>query len=221
MQDIVIVGEVEAGEAAKVRKSLEKLVKQMEMNTFDLAELLHKVKAKHLYTTPTFEEYVDELNLPRQRARYLEQIVDCMEQVGIPRAEYEPVGVTKLRAIARLDPKSTYTNPATNEAHPMADYISGLVELAVSTKTEKLEEQVRVLRGETGENDQTWLNIRLQRLTLENVIKPAFDKAAINIGTVKTDTDGVAQDASDARKLEIICVNYLTDLQSDPEVQNA
>ena len=54
MQDTVIVGEIEAGEAAKVRKSLEKAIKQVNDSTFDIAELLYTVKSKHLYTTPSF-----------------------------------------------------------------------------------------------------------------------------------------------------------------------
>jgi hypothetical protein len=72
--------------------------------------------------------------------------------------------------------------------------------------------------GETGDNDMTWLNIRLLRLTKENIVDKAFEKAAINIGSVATDAEGVEQDASDGRKLEIICAEYLTDAHSNPEM---
>jgi hypothetical protein len=67
----------------------------------------------------------------------------------------------------------------------------------------------------------TWLNIRLLRLTKENIVDKAFEKAAINIGSVATDAEGVEQDASDGRKLEIICVAYNQDKSEDPEITNA
>ncbi len=218
MQDVVIVGEVEAGEAAKVRKSLEKAIKQVNISTFDIAELLHKVRSKHLYTTPTFPEYVATLDIKPRKAQYLERIAEVMEAIHCSREEYEKIGVTKLRSISRLDPTATYTNPQTNETAPMADYIWGLIELAPTITTDKLDKDVRILKGEIGENDMTWLNIHMLRLTKEKIVDKAFEKAAINIGSVATDKDGVEQDASDGRKLEVICVAYLQDKSEDPEV---
>jgi hypothetical protein len=52
-------------------------------------------------------------------------------------------------------------------------------------------------------------------------VDKAFEKAAINIGSVATDAEGVEQDASDGRKLEIICVAYNQDKSEDPEITNA
>jgi hypothetical protein len=221
MQDIVIVGEAVSGERAEVQKALKKLIKQVNTNTFDIAELLFKTKSKHLYTEPTFADFVKTLDIKPRRAQYLETLAEVMSAANITRAEYEPIGVTKLRVITRLDPAATYTNPDTNVAEPMVDYIVGLVELATQhpEKTaDDLEQSVRVLMGETGDNDMTWLNIRLLRLTKENIVDKAFEKAAINIGSVATDAEGVEQDASDGRKLEIICAEYLTDAHSNPEM---
>jgi hypothetical protein len=219
VQDIVIVGEAVSGERAEVQKALKKLIKQVNTNTFDIAELLFKAKSKHLYTEPTFADFVATLAIKKRRAQYLERIAEVMDAVHIPREEYEPIGVTKLRVITRLEPAETYTDPLTLEEHPMADYIVGLAELASAKTEEELESHVRVLMGETGENDIAWLNLRMQRLTIDNVIKPAFEKAKINIGSVATDADGIAQDASDSRALEIVCVNYLQDKSEDPEIQ--
>jgi len=221
VQDTVIVGEVVAGEAAAVRKALAKLIKQVNTNTFDIAELLHKAKAKHLYTEPTFAEYAATFDIKVRKAQYLERIADVMEQSNIPREEYEPIGVTKLRVITRLNPAATYTNPVTKDTAPMADYIVGLVELATQhpDKTaDDLEQSVRILMGETGDNDMTWLNIRLPRIVMENTIAPALEKAAINIGTVSTDAEGVAEEISDWRKLEVVCVEYVNDAGTNPEV---
>jgi len=218
MQDTVIVGEIEAGEAAKVRKSLEKAIQQVNDSTFDIAELLYTVKSKHLYTTPSFQDYVDQLKIKRRRAQYLTRIVEVMTAINCTRAEYEPLGTTKLREIVRLDPAAMYTNPTTQEVHPMADYIWGLIEMAPAASPDDLAKHVRVLLGETGENDMTFLNIRLPRLVLANAVTPAFEKAAILLGTVKKDADGIAEEPKDWRKLEVICVDFKNDTSSDPEV---
>ena len=220
-QDIVIVGEAISGERAEVQKALKKLIKQVNTNTFDIAELLFKTKSKHLNTEPTFADFVKTLDIKPRRAQYLETLAEVMSAANIKRAEYEPIGVTKLRVITRLDPTDTYTNPVTKETAPMVDYIVGLVELATCApdKTaEDLEQSVRVLMGETGENDMTWLNIRLPRIVMDNTIAPALEKAAILIGTVSTDAEGVAEEVSEWRKLEVVCVEFKNDKSTDPEM---
>jgi len=218
VQDIVIVGEAVAGERAEVQKALKKCIKLLNTSTFDIAELLFKAKSKHLYTEPTFSDFVATLDIKPRRAQYLEQIAEVMAATNIPREEYEPIGVTKLRIITRLDPEATFTNPLTKEVHPMADYIVGLAEMASTTTAEQLESNVRVLMGETGENDMTWLNIRLPRIVMDNTIAPALEKAAILIGTVNTDAEGVAEEVSEWRKLEVVCVEFKNDKSTDPEM---
>lgn len=220
MTDIVIIGEQIAGESAKTRKALTKAINTLNSSVFDVIELLHKVRKEHLYTEPTFADFVKTLGLQKRRAEYWERIGMVMETIGAKREEYEPIGVTKLRAITRLDPAATYTNPVTKDVHPMTDYIWGLMEMAPTKTSEELEQHVRVLLGEVGENDLTWLNIRLPRIVLTNTIVPAMKKAAINIGTVKTDAEGMAEEVTDWRKLEVIAVEYLLDERSasDPEV---
>ena len=218
MQDIVIVGEVEAGHAATVRKSLKKAIQQVNVSTFDVIELLHKVRKEHLYTEPTFSDFVDTLGIKKRTAQYWERIGEVMDAIGAARSEYEPIGITKLRAITRLDPATTYTNPVTKDVHPMTDYIWGLMEMAPTKTAGELEKHVHVLLGEVGENELTWYNVRLPRLVMENAVKPALEKAAINIGTVKTDAEGMAEEVPDWRKLEVVCIEYKNDKNSDPEV---
>ena len=225
MQDTVIVGAAESGERADVTRALKRLIKQVNTNLFDIAELLFKAKTRHLYTEPTFIEYAVSLGLKKRKAEYLERIARIMDGAGIPRAEYEPIGIAKLRAITRLHTLTKegavnmYTNPVTQESHPMAEYIVGITEQALAGRDIKdIEKDVRVLKGEVGENDMVWRNFRLPRVVDENTIAPALEKAAINIGTVATDENGVAKEVQDWRKLEVVCVEYLTDSQSDPEV---
>lgn len=218
MQDVVIVGEAVAGESAKTRKALEKAIKQVNMSTFDIIELLHKVRSGRMYTTPTFDEYLKTLDINLQKAKYLTDIGEFMETIHCTRAEAEACGVTKMRIIKRLDPKATYTNPMTKETVPMIEYIWGFIQNAHTYTSQKMEEDVRILKGEIGDNDVTWLNIRLTRLVKTNIVEPAFEKAGLNIGDVGKDSDGVAIPASDALKLEVICVRYNQDISEDPEV---
>jgi hypothetical protein len=225
VQDTVIVGAVESGERAEVQKALKRLIRQVNENTFDIAELLYKAKEKHLYTEPTFIEFAVKMGIKKRKAQYLERLAEVMALSNISREEYEPLGIAKLRIITRLHPLTkegavnVYTNTATNESYPMADYIVGLVEQAKEgADNDTLEKGVRVLLGETGENDMTWLNIRLPRMVADGMVKAAFEKAAINIGTVRTDAEGMAEEVSDWRKLEVVCTEYVNDTSTDPEV---
>ena len=225
MQDTVIVGAVVSGERAEVQKAIKRLVKQVNTNLFGIAELLFKAKTRHLYTEPTFIEYAVSLGLKKRKAEYLERIARIMDGAGIPRTEYEPIGIAKLRAITRLHPLTKegavnmYTNPVTQESHPMAEYIVGITEQALAGRDIKdIEKDVRVLLGEVGENAMVWRNFRLPRVVDENTIAPALEKAAINIGTVATDENGVAKEVQDWRKLEVVCVEYVNDVATEPEI---
>ena len=51
-----IVGEIEAGRAAKVRREITKLIKATNSSEFDIAFLLHEVKSNHYYS-PDFESF--------------------------------------------------------------------------------------------------------------------------------------------------------------------
>lgn len=217
MQDIVIVGEVQAGEAAKVHKSLQTAITQINVSTFDVIDLLWKVKSEHLYTTVSFNEYLKTLKIKLRKAQYLTQIGEVMHQIGCTRFMYESIGVSKLREIARLNPAATYVNPVTKEEYPMQDYIWGLMELAPDKTVEEIADSVRVLKGEVGENDKTWLNLPFTRLVMDNAIRPALEKAKKLIGTVAADNGGVAIEPTDAQAMEIVCVEFKNDTSTDPD----
>src|SRR5208337_5475809 len=100
-----IVGEAVAGEAAATLADVKKLVKGLSINTFDLAEKLHKVKSKKFYAPKynTFGEYAKTLDLKLSKAYYLVKLVEVMTACQIPREVYEPVGIAKLRIVSRID----------------------------------------------------------------------------------------------------------------------
>lgn len=218
MQDIVIIGEQNAGEAAQARAELQEAIKQVHMDTFGVSRLLLKVQRGRFYTEPTWQEYIKTLDLKPRKSQYLVKMADTMDVLGIPKEEYEPVGLTKLREITRLDPTKTYTNPVTTETTPMADWIKGLVEIGQSKTLEEIQQSVRTLLGEVGDNEKTWLNFSVLRSVAENVIKPALNKAKACIGQAGVGKDGEALEPTDAAALEVVAVEYLNDQNTAPEV---
>lgn len=220
MYEQVIVGEAVAGEAESTRKALENLINTINRSTFDVADLLHKVKKNGFYKNygfNTFLEYVEGLELKTRKAQYLTKMVDTMEQVKLPREVYEPVGIAKLREITSLDvinedgDPATYEDPDSGDSHLMSDIIKGLVDKAPEMSLEELKQYVRVLKGFVGYNDTTWLNICVNRQALEQSIEPAFQLAKKVLGTAKTDDEGVAQDYSDGKALEMLAVEFIND----------
>lgn len=210
----VIVGEQVAGESNKVRKSLEKLIQSVNKSTFDIGELLFKIKKTGFYNGwgfNTFQEYVDTLDIKARKAQYLVRIVDTMEQVGVPREQYEPLGVAKLREISSLDPTATYKNPQTGEETPMKDFITGFIDKGADMPLEEVKQHVRTLKGLTGENELVWLNFCLKKAAVDETVRPALELAKANIGSVGKDAEGNSVDASDGRALEAIAVEFLND----------
>jgi hypothetical protein len=210
-ETVVIVGEQIAGESAKVRKQVEELLKTIDSSVFDLAELLYKVKKNGFYKPEfeTFLEYGTSLGLKESRIFYLPKIVDVMEQVGVDRNTYEPVGTPRLREIVRLDPNSSWTNPETNETFPMKDFIVGLVEKGADMSLKDVKQHVRTLKGQIGENEIINKTFGWTKLTFENTIDPALELAKRNIGSLGKDAEGNTVDPSDSRAAEMWAIEYL------------
>lgn len=214
MPETVIVGEAVAGESAKVRNQLESLIQHLNKSTFDIGELLHKIKSGGFYTSwgyNTFKEYINTLDIKERKAQYLVRIVDTMGQVGVSREKYEPIGVAKLREITSLEASETYTNPTTGEKTPMSEFIKGFVDKGADMSLEEVKQHVRTLKGQVGENEIMWINLPFTKLTLDEIIRPALELAKNHIGSVGKDGDGDSIDASDSRALETIAVEYLND----------
>ncbi len=222
MENIVevpaIVGEAIAGEAAQVLKQIKNLVKGISSNTFDLAEALLKVK-KHKWYAPknnTFQEYISTLDLKSSKGHYLVRIAQTMEDVGIPRMEYEAVGIAKLRAICRLDLQDSEGNPKQYEGKPAADVIKDLIQQAPAHSPEAVDETVKKLQGLMGEDARVWQNICLT-VAQRKKWQEAVALAKLNIGSVGKDDDGQYKDASEGMCVEVIAASYLLDENNRPE----
>src|SRR5208282_6238244 len=222
MENIVempaIVGEAVAGEAAQVLKQVKDLVKGISSNTFDLAEALHKVRKNKWYAPKhlTFQEYIGILELKSSKAHYLVRIAQTMEDVGIPRAEYDSVGIAKLRAICRLDLIDSEGNPKQYEGKPAAEVIKDLIAQAPEHSREAVDETVKKLQGLMGEDARVWQNISLT-VAQRKKWREAVDLAKLNIGSVGKDNDGNYKDASEGACMEVIAISYLLDENNRPE----
>ncbi len=207
----VIVGEKTAGESVKVRKQLEQLIKKVNSSSFDIAALLHTIKKNHYYDGfNTFAEFVKTLEIKSRKAHYLTRMAEVMEIVGIPREKYEPVGVAKLREITSLNPEDTWINPETKEETPISEFIKGFVEKGHEMPLEEIKTHVKVLKGLVGAEAMIWLHLYVKQSVLDNVIRPALDKAKMLIGSVKKDEDGNSLDATDGQAAESIFADFLS-----------
>lgn len=206
-----IIGEVEAGRSNKVRTQIKKLILAASTSAFDLAELLHEAKSNNYYRDwgfETFPKYAESLavgDMKTSKCYYLVRMVEKMKACDIVRATYEPVGRTKLRVIVRLDPEADY------QGTPGKQAIKELVAKAGQLSFDELSDAVDELLGEVGDSAMCWLNIHVKKLTRENVILPAIELARKHIGSVATDEEGNAVDASEGAALEVICANFLAD----------
>ena len=214
-----VVGEVEAGRAAKVRREVNKLIKATNSSTFDLAVLLYEMK-KNQYYSPEFEsfsKYAKSLDLKYTKSYYLVKIVSLMQGVGLERATYEPVGMGKLRVISKLNLEGEF------KGVPMPLVIKELTEKALHMSLEDVTFEVDTILGLTEDESMVWLNVHLKKLARDNAVKPALALAKKHMPeSQKKDDDGNFVDPGDGAALEMICANFLADPNYNPtEEQSA
>jgi hypothetical protein len=220
---IVIVDSAIAGEALSTKHELEALINTVNRSSFDIADLLHKVKKRGYYAPfTTFKEYYSTLKIKPRRAQYLTRMAEVMETVNVPRSQYEPLGIDRLREITSLEPTEVWKNPITGLSTPMREFIVGFVEYRTDTgdyiDINDLTKNVRTLKGFVGENDFVWLNLFVKRSALENTMRPALDLMKAHIGSVKKDDEGISQDANDGTAAEMIFADYLADPANNIDV---
>lgn len=201
-----IVGEVQAGQAAKVRKQVAALIKSITTSEFDIMDLLYEIKEKKYYQPKfnTYAEYAKTFEaFGESKALYLVKIKRAMVLAGIERTAYEQAGISKLRVISRLDPVSKPSE------------ISTLVQIAHTKTVEELKVEVAEYLGLTGDEQEGWLNVSI-RLGARKIVVQAIEKMKMHIGSVAQDSEGTYIDASEGRCLEMIAANFL----ADPNFEN-
>jgi hypothetical protein len=208
-----VVGEIEAGRAAKVRRDINKLIKGLNSSEFDIADLLHEAKSNHYYSPDfeSFSKFAKSLSIKYSRAYYYVKVIELMKGVGLGRDVYEPVGMGKLRVISRLNLEGEF------KGVPMPLIIKELTEKASGMSLEEVTFEVETILGLTEDESMVWLNIHLKKLARENCVKPALALAKKHMPESQTkDDDGNFVDPSDGAALEMICANFLADENFNP-----
>src|ERR1035437_2355915 len=156
MEPTVIVGEAVAGKSASLRKRMFLLSTDLTRNTFDLAEALLEAQETHCFLEWGFDSIGDyaelELGVKPRKAQYLARIARVCRDCGVARKDYEPVGVTKLREITRLDPEVSHYNAEEKKHEPLVDHIVRLIAEAPELSLVEIELEVARLQGMTGDN---------------------------------------------------------------------
>ena len=208
----VIVGEAEAGRAARIKKDVLKLIKGVSASSFDLADLLYEIKSNNFdvgYGHTSFSQYLKSLSeqgMKYSKAYYLFRITENGASAGLKRAEYEPVGLTKLRLISRLKPAGEFNGT------PMPLIIRELTLKAINMKPEEVQFEVDTIMGQTDDDSMVWINFKVKKSAREDVIKPALALIKKNCPESQlVDEDGNVTEMSDGAALEMMAANLLAD----------
>jgi hypothetical protein len=211
----VIVGEPVAGKSAALRKRIMALAQDLNKNTFDIAEAFFQAQESHCYIEWGYEalgEYAAlELGIKHRKAQYLARIVRVCRECGIARKDYEPVGVTKLREITSLDPQGTFFNTETKQHESLTDHIVRLVAEAPENSSIEVEEEVKRLKGQLGENAMVTKSYSVTKSCYENTIQRCFEAVRRRLGSAGRDGTGAAKEYTDGNVIECLCAEYNAD----------
>ena len=216
----MIVGEAVAGEAAATLKQVKAFIKSLSTNTFDLAIALYKVKKNKFYQPKfdTFAEYSTSLDIKTSKCYYLVKMMDVMDQCGIDREIYEPVGLTKLRIITRVKVVDDEGKDTMFDGVPTKLLVKDMIEKASTWQPEALDLRVKEIQGLVGDNASAgWINFPVtyaQKAAWEKAVSLAM----LQIGSVgKDENTGQFKDASLGACAEVIAVSYEQDPNNHPE----
>src|ERR1035438_5606718 len=208
----VLVGQQVAGDSAKVRKELEKVIKFTNGSMFDISDLLWTIKKNGYYEGfTTFSEYVKSLKFKERRLTYLTKMAEVMDTVGVSREKYEPLRLAKMRAITSLNPNGIWINPETKDEVPIKSFILGFIEKGQDMSYQEVLEHVKTLQGKVGAEAMGWLHLYMKEQAIVQVGRPALELAKAQIGSTHKDDEGVSKDASDGAAAEMIFASFLAD----------
>lgn len=212
-----IVGEIEAGRAAKVKREINKLIQGVNTNTFDLANLLFEAKSKHYFSDwgfESFSKYAKSLDIKYTKSYYLVKIIELMKGCDIAREQYETVGLVKLRAISKLNLEGEFNGI------PMPMVIRELTLKSPQMTSEEVKLEVDKILGLTEDESMVWINFHIKKSARDNVVKAALNLIKKHIPQTE-DADGVKKDASDGAALELMAANILADPNFNPTEEEA
>jgi hypothetical protein len=147
--------------------------------------------------------------------------VQVCKQLGVDRKHYEPVGVTKLREITRLNSEDLYYNPKTSTNEKMSDHMLQLLADAPEMTADQIEERVKELLGQTGDDEMVWLPAYpAKRSVRDKIILVAQEIARRMLGSAGRDQEGQAVEYSTGAVEEIIHADFIIGNQEPLQENN-
>jgi hypothetical protein len=203
-----IIGELEAGKAAKTLKTVKALISGLNTSTFDLMDALYEVKTEKYYATKfdTYTAYAHSLDLKPAKSWYLVSIKDHMLLAGIDRSVYEPIGVAKLRIIAGIEMRDNEGNVLPSAVQ----LVQTLLTVAEVKTLNELKVDVEVAKGNVGEDAWEWLNIKIKKAA-KTIVRKMLDGVKLQMGSSGKDAEGNSKDPSDGAALEMVGMDWASD----------
>ena len=210
-----IVGEVEAGKAAKTLKAVKALISGLSTSTFDLMDALYEVKTAKYYMPQfnTYTEYAQSLDLKPAKSWYLVSIKDHMLVAGIDRSTYEPIGMAKLRVISSIEMRD-----GDGAIIPSAvETVKTLISCADINSLGDVKNAVEVAKGNVGEDAWEWLNIKIKKAA-KTIVRKMLDGVKLQMGSSGKDAEGNSKDPSDGAALEMVGMDWAADPNNEAVV---
>ena len=214
-----IHGEQIAGRASKVRKTLNALSTHLNLNVFDIAELLYEAQENNYVYDWGFKSVPDfaekELGIKESRARYLARIVRVYRAVGLSRKDCEGIHTSKLREITTLDPDGSWFNKETKENEPLDEHIVRLITDAPDMTLNAIKEEVAKLKGQVGPDRRVIRSFSTTQSAWDNVFVPAMEKIRRRLGSENRDDEGNAKEYKDGVVFEMA----MAEINADPNFE--
>jgi hypothetical protein len=210
-----IFGEVEAGKAAKALKTVKAIISTLNTSNFDLMDALYFVKSEGFYKAKynTYTEYAQSLDLKSAKSYYLPRIKETMLLIGVPREEYEPIGIAKLRVITSIEMRD-----GEGEVIPKSvENVKMLLTVAKASTLNDIKAAVEVAKGNVGEDAWEWMNIKIKKAA-KTVVRKMLDGIKLQMGSSGQDAEGVSKDPSDGAALEMAAMDWAADPNNEAVV---
>ena len=214
-----IHGEQVAGRGVRVRKTLNALSAHLNINVFDIAELLYEAQENNYVYEWGYESIPDfaekELGIKESKARYLARIVRIYRAVGLTRKDCEGIHTSKLREISSLNPEGSWFNKETKENEPLDEHIVRLITDARDMTLNAIKEEVAKLKGQVGPDRRVIRSFSTTQSAWDNVFVPAMEKIRRRLGSENRDNDGNAKEYKDGVVYEMMAA----EINADPNFE--
>ena len=111
----VVVGDVEAGRSAKIKREVNRLIKGVSEVTFDLADLLYEIKSKNFFAEwgfTSFSQYLKSLieqGMKYSKSYYLYRIKENCVSAGLKPKSTSPSASRNCESFRGSSPQASTT----------------------------------------------------------------------------------------------------------------